>query len=64
MAEEAEVLAEAAKLPIAERAAHANWKARAAAFEDVKAACERAFSADDPQLQTFGALRDRVWVCV
>ena len=54
MAEEAQILAEAAKLPISERAAHANWKARAAAFEDVKAACEGVFSADDPQLEKFG----------
>lgn len=54
MSEENEILAEAAKLPLGERAAHSHWKARAAAYEDVKTACERMFSSDDPQLDKFG----------
>lgn len=52
--EEATLLAEAAKLPLAERAAHSLWKARVAAYEEVAAVCQRVFSSDDPQLEKFG----------
>ena len=49
-----EVMQEAAKLPLDERATHANWKVRSAAFEDIKAGAERVFSADDPTLSDYG----------
>lgn len=49
-----DVLKEAAKLPIDERATHANWKVRSAAFEDIKKGAERVFSADDPVLGEYG----------
>jgi len=51
-----EVLKEAAKLPIDERATHANWKVRSAAFEDIKKGVERVFSDDDPVLSEYGEL--------
>jgi hypothetical protein len=54
MADE-EVLKEALKLTIDERAAHANWKVRSAVFEDIRKGVERAFSEDDPCLSEYGA---------
>jgi hypothetical protein len=54
MADE-DVLKEALKLPIDERATHANWKVRSAAFEDIKKGVERVFSEDDPLLIEYGA---------
>jgi cytoskeleton-associated protein 5 len=54
MSEEADLLREAAKLPLDERATHSNWKVRSAAFEDIKAKVERVFSEDDPSLADYG----------
>jgi hypothetical protein len=48
---------EAAKLPIDERATHANWKVRSAAFEDIKKGVERVFNDDDPVLLEYGERR-------
>lgn len=49
-----DVLTEAAKLPLDERATHANWKVRSAAFEEIKQGVERVFSEDDPVLSEYG----------
>jgi hypothetical protein len=54
MAEEAAVLAEAAKLPIDERVAHSNWKVRSAAYEFIKSKCGSVFDPSDPCLAEFG----------
>lgn len=53
MADE-DVLKEALKLPIEERVAHANWKVRSAAYEDIRAAVGRVFSDTDPVLAEYG----------
>ena len=52
--EEAKILADAKKLPLADRVEHKNWKVRSEAYEDVRAACERAFSSSDPILDEAG----------
>jgi cytoskeleton-associated protein 5 len=54
MADEAAVLAEAAKLPIEERAAHSNWKVRSAAYEFIKLKCSSVFDPSDHCLSEFG----------
>lgn len=54
--DEAKVLAEAAKLPMEDRATHANWKVRSAAFDDIKNGCARIFDGSDPSLNTYGML--------
>lgn len=47
MAEEEDVaLAEARKLPLAERVAHKNWKVRGEAYDSIAAACDKAFDSD------------------
>ena len=47
MAEEEDVaLAEARKLPLAERVSHKNWKVRGEAYDSIASACERAFDSD------------------
>lgn len=48
-------LAEAKKLPLPERVAHSNWKARVAAYEDISAACREIYDDADPRLSEFGA---------
>ncbi|WIA40847.1 hypothetical protein OEZ86_004518 [Tetradesmus obliquus] len=53
MADEATVLAEAAKLPLEERAAHSNWKVRSAAYEFIKSKCSSVFDDSDPCLAEF-----------
>lgn len=53
------MLAEAAKLPLDERAAHANWKVRSAAYDDLKAQCDRVLSDGDLILGELGALAPR-----
>lgn len=52
---DSKLLAAAKRLPLAERIEHSNWKVRSAAHEDVKAACESAFSSADPILNESGA---------
>lgn len=52
---EAAVLAAAKKLPLDERAAHKTWKVRSELFDDVKDACAKAFSSEDPILHQAGA---------
>lgn len=51
---EADVLAEALKLPLDERVAHSNWKARVAAYEAIKAGCNNVFDPSDPVLGDYG----------
>lgn len=46
--EEAQVLAAARKLPLDERTAHKNWKVRSEAFDDIKNACSRALTCEEP----------------
>ena len=52
--DEQQVLEAAKKLPIAERVAHANWKVRSAAFEDIKKSCDSLFQDGDPILDQHG----------
>lgn len=54
MADDAQELEQAAKLPFAERVSHKNWKIRAEAYTDIKSACERATSEDDLGLPDAG----------
>lgn len=64
MAEEAELLADAAKLRIDERCAHANWKVRSAAYEQIKTSCNSVFDPSDPILNEYGKCNPatcRVW---
>jgi cytoskeleton-associated protein 5 len=61
MADEATILAEAAKLPIDERAAHSNWKVRSAAYEYIKTKCSSVFDPSDPCLADFGEFQAVVW---
>jgi cytoskeleton-associated protein 5 len=51
---EAEILAEALKLPLDERVAHSNWKVRVAAYEAIKAGCNNVFDPSDPVLGQYG----------
>lgn len=55
MAEDAQELEQAAKLPFSERVAHKNWKVRSEAYADIRSACERAASADDLAIPDIGA---------
>jgi cytoskeleton-associated protein 5 len=48
-------LADAKKLPLEERIAHANWKCRAAAYEDVQELCRLVYDDADPKLAELGA---------
>ncbi len=52
--DDAKVLAEAAKLPMEERATHSNWKVRSAAYESMKDTCAKVFSDSDPVLSEYG----------
>jgi hypothetical protein len=52
--DEAKLLADAARLPIAERAAHPNWKVRSAAYDDIKTSCARVIDSSDPVLVEYG----------
>jgi hypothetical protein len=54
-AEEAALVAQASKLPLAEQAAHSNWKIRAHAYDEVKKKAGQVFSSEDPFLDTAGA---------
>lgn len=60
MAEEAQLLADAAKLPIDERCSHANWKVRSAAYEQIKASCNSVFDSSDPVLSEYGKFHCRI----
>lgn len=53
--EDAKILADALKLPLAERAEHKNWKVRSALFESLRESFAKAFSEDDPILAESGA---------
>ena len=55
MDEEVKVLADAKKLSMAERVAHAHWKARNAAYIDMQNNIERSFDISDPCLNEYGA---------
>lgn len=57
MADEQQVLAEAKKLPLADRVAHANWKVRSAAYEDLTQLCNGIYDEADPRLNEYGKLR-------
>lgn len=48
--DERKMLDEAAKLPMAERVGHSNWKVRVAAYEEIKKDCDKAFDENDPIL--------------
>ena len=52
--DEVKVLSDAKKLHMSERVAHANWKARAAAYEDIRVACSRVYEDSDPCLNEYG----------
>jgi hypothetical protein len=52
--EENKILEDAKKLPLAERVTHGNWKARSAAFEDIKKACDQLFNDGDAVLDQYG----------
>jgi cytoskeleton-associated protein 5 len=52
--DEVRLLAEAKKLPMSERVTHTNWKARNAAYEDIKQACQRVYEDTDPCLSEYG----------
>ena len=54
--EEDRILADARKLPYAERVVHKNWKARSEAYEGIQAACERALTDEDDCFAEFGEL--------
>ena len=54
--DEVKILADAKKMPMAERVAHANWKARNAAYEDIKLACQRVYEESDPILTEYGRI--------
>lgn len=47
MADEAQVLAEAAKQPLSEQLAHSSWKVRAQALTSIQQKLSRAFSCED-----------------
>jgi hypothetical protein len=57
-AEEATLLADAAKLPLEDRVAHANWKVRAAAYDAIRSGCASIFDEGDPVLSEYGARAD------
>lgn len=52
--EEAKKVAEAKKLPMAQRVDNKLWKIRAEAYDDMKATCEKIMSDDDPALTEYG----------
>jgi len=52
--EEAKILADARNLPLADRVEHKNWKVRSEAYDDIRAACDSAFSSSDPILDQAG----------
>lgn len=47
MADDAKVLADAAKLPLDEQLAHSSWKVRAQALATIQERVQRAFSLED-----------------
>ncbi|KAG2491479.1 hypothetical protein HYH03_010264 [Edaphochlamys debaryana] len=49
-------LAEAKKLPLVDRIAHTNWKARVAAYEDISVACKEIYDDADPRLSEYAPL--------
>ncbi len=53
--DEVRVLADAKKMDMADRVAHSNWKARNAAYEDIKSSCSRVYEDSDPCLAEYGA---------
>ena len=61
--DEVKILQEAKKLPMAERVAHANWKARNAAYEDIKIACQRVIEDTDPCLTEYGGIPIESCLC-
>ena len=54
--DEVHILADAAKLPMDDRVGHSHWKARAAAYDDMKAGIARVFDESDPLLATYGKM--------
>lgn len=56
MADEAQVLADAKKLPLDEQLAHSSWKVRAQALETIKERVGRAFSSEDDIFAEAGPL--------
>eukprot|EP00198_Chlamydomonas_reinhardtii_P006227 XP_001695563.1 microtubule associated protein [Chlamydomonas reinhardtii] len=49
-------LADAKKLPLPDRIAHTNWKARVAAYDDISVACREIYDDADPKLSEFAPL--------
>ncbi|KAL4854812.1 hypothetical protein ACK3TF_004509 [Chlorella vulgaris] len=56
MADEAQVLAEAAKQPLSEQLAHSSWKVRAQALTSIQQKLSRAFSCEDAIFAEAGPL--------
>lgn len=56
---EVKLLADAKKLPLADRVAHTNWKARSAAYEDIKTGLSKVYEDSDPLLSECGGLAHR-----
>lgn len=52
-ANDAQVLAEAKKLAMADRVAHANWKVRSAAYEDIRDTCSKVYDEADKCLTEY-----------
>ena len=52
--DEVRLLAEAAKMDMEDRVAHPNWKARSAAYDEMKAGLARIFEDSDPLLSKYG----------
>lgn len=60
--DDAQILMDAKKLPLAERVAHKSWKARCDAYNDMLLTCERAFSGDDPCFVELGM--ETIYFCL
>ena len=60
MADDAQVLADAKKLPLGDQLASSNWKVRAQALATVQERLGRAFSCEDEVLGEAGALPRRL----
>lgn len=54
--DQAKILEDAKKLPFADRVAHKSWFVRAAAYEDIGAACKKALDPEDPIFSEVGNL--------
>lgn len=55
--DENKILADAKKLAMPERIAHANWKVRSAAYDDIKQTCSGVYDEADPVLSEYGKMK-------